>query len=65
MTPQRWSRIRELFGTALETPESERRRFLEAAWVAISSCGSNDQLFADQEMEVRWQRASMRILATY
>jgi hypothetical protein len=31
VTPQRWSRIRELFGTALETPESERPQFLEAA----------------------------------
>ncbi len=31
MTPQRWSRLRELFGAALETPESERPRFVESA----------------------------------
>ena len=29
MTPQRWARIKEIFGPALETPESERPAFLE------------------------------------
>ena len=31
MTPERWSQIKELFRLALETPESERSRFLESA----------------------------------
>jgi serine/threonine protein kinase/formylglycine-generating enzyme required for sulfatase activity len=31
VTPQRWSRLRDLFGAALETPESERLRFVESA----------------------------------
>ena len=43
MTPQRWSRIRELFSAALETPESERPRFLESA------CGGDTDLRAQVE----------------
>jgi hypothetical protein len=36
------------------------------AWeVGISSCGPDDRLFADQEMEVRWQRARVGTLGTY
>ena len=31
MTPARWSRIREVFGAALETAESQRPRFLDSA----------------------------------
>ena len=31
MTPQRWARIREVFGAALETPETERPEFLDSA----------------------------------
>src|SRR5450755_1657953 len=31
VTPERWSRLREVFGAALETPEPERSRFLESA----------------------------------
>ena len=43
MTPERWTRIRELFGAALETPESERPRFLESA------CGEDTDLRAEVE----------------
>ena len=43
MTPERWSRIKELFGAALETPESERPRFLESA------CGGDADLRAEVE----------------
>lgn len=43
VTPQRWSRIRELFGAALETPESERQRFLESA------CGGDFDLQSEVE----------------
>jgi formylglycine-generating enzyme required for sulfatase activity/predicted esterase/predicted Ser/Thr protein kinase len=55
VTPQRWSRIRELFGTALETPESERPRYLESA------CGADTDLRAEVErllagnQEPSWQ----------
>ena len=31
MTPERWSRLREVFGVALETPDADRPRFLESA----------------------------------
>ena len=30
MTPQRWTRMKEVFSAALEKPESERPAFLEA-----------------------------------
>jgi hypothetical protein len=29
MTPERWSRMKEVFGAALEKPEAERPAFLE------------------------------------
>ena len=31
MTPQRWARIKEIFGAALEKPEAERPAFLDSA----------------------------------
>ncbi|MGD0670033.1 MAG: protein kinase [Bryobacteraceae bacterium] len=43
MTPQRWSRIKELFGVALEKPEQERPAFLDSA------CGGDAELRADVE----------------
>ena len=43
MTPQRWSRIREVFGAALETPKPERTRFLDSA------CGEDADLRAEVE----------------
>jgi Tol biopolymer transport system component len=43
MTPERWSRIREVFGAVLETPESERLRFL------VSACGEDADLRAEVE----------------
>jgi len=55
VTPQRWFRIREVFGAALETPESERLRFLESA------CGGDTDLRAEVErllvgnQEPSWQ----------
>jgi len=55
VTPQRWSRIRELFGAALETPQSERSRFLESA------CGGDTDLRTEVErllagnQEPSWQ----------
>ena len=55
MTPERWSRIREVFGAALETPETERPRFLDSA------CGDDADLRSDVErmlagaQETSWQ----------
>jgi eukaryotic-like serine/threonine-protein kinase len=43
VTPQRWSRIREVFGAALETPKPERTRFLDSA------CGEDADLRAEVE----------------
>jgi serine/threonine protein kinase len=43
MTPQRWSRIKEVVGVALETPEPERPAFLDSA------CGGDAELRAEVE----------------
>jgi serine/threonine protein kinase len=43
VTPERWSRIREVFGAALETPKSQRLQFLESA------CGDDPDLRAEVE----------------
>ena len=43
MTPARWSRIKEVFSAALDTPESERPRLLESA------CGGDADLRAEVE----------------
>jgi predicted Ser/Thr protein kinase len=41
MTPERWAQIKEVFGAVLETPESNRREFLE------SRCGEDAELRAE------------------
>jgi hypothetical protein len=38
MTPERWSRIKEIFGAALETPPAERGVYLDSA------CGGDAEL---------------------
>jgi eukaryotic-like serine/threonine-protein kinase len=43
VTPERWSRIREIFGAVLETPEPERPRFLDSA------CGGDADLRSELE----------------
>ena len=55
MTPERWSRIREVLGAALETPEPKRRQFLDSA------CGNDADLRSEVErilagaQETSWQ----------
>ena len=61
MTPARWSQIKELFSAALETPESERPRFLESA------CGGDADLRAEVERllagneEPSWQSPAAKL----
>jgi serine/threonine protein kinase/formylglycine-generating enzyme required for sulfatase activity/dienelactone hydrolase len=61
VTPQRWSRIRQLFGAALETPESDRPRYLESA------CGGDTDLRAEVErllagnQEPSWQSPATKL----
>jgi Tol biopolymer transport system component/serine/threonine protein kinase len=43
VTPQRWARIKEVFGPALETPKADRPAFLDSA------CGSDVELRAELE----------------
>jgi serine/threonine protein kinase len=63
VTPERWSQIKELFRLALETPASERRRFLESA------CGGDADLRTEVERmlagneEPSWQGPSAKLLA--
>jgi serine/threonine protein kinase len=63
VTPERWSRIKELFSAALETPELERSRFLESA------CGGDADLRAEVERmlagneEPSWQSPAAKLLA--
>jgi serine/threonine protein kinase/Tol biopolymer transport system component len=63
VTPERWSQIKEVFRLALETPESERSRFLESA------CGGDAELRAEVERmlagneEASWQSPAAKLLA--
>ena len=62
MTPERRAQVREVFGAALETPEAERPRFLEAA------CGGDAELRADVERllagnEPSWQSPAAKLFA--
>jgi hypothetical protein len=43
MTPQRWSRMKEVFGAALEKPDDERSAFLDSA------CNGDADLRAEVE----------------
>jgi len=43
MTPQRWARIKDVFGDAFERPEAERAAYLESA------CDSDAELRAEVE----------------
>jgi eukaryotic-like serine/threonine-protein kinase len=62
VTPARWSQIKELFSAALETPETERSRFLESA------CGGDADLRAEVERllagnaEPSWQSPAVKFL---
>ena len=62
MTPARWSQIKEIFRVALETPESERPRFLESA------CGGDADLRAEVERllagndDPSWQSPAAKLL---
>jgi serine/threonine protein kinase len=63
MTPERWSRIREIFGAALETPEPERPRFLDSA------CGDDTDLRSEVErmlagaQETSWRSPAVPLSA--
>ena len=43
MTAQRWARMKEIFGTALEMPEAERDAYL------ASACGQDTELRSEIE----------------
>ena len=51
MTPERWARIKEVFGAALELPEAERRAFLEQICGSDSSLRQEVERLLDAERE--------------
>ncbi len=53
MSPERWSRLKEIFGAALETPEGERAAFL------ADRCGSDMALRAEIERQLEAERAPL------
>jgi eukaryotic-like serine/threonine-protein kinase len=52
MTPERWARMKEVFGAALETPESERGAYLE------STCGGDAELRREIERLLTAERSA-------
>lgn len=63
MTPARWSRIKEIFSAALETPESERPRLLESACAGDADLRAEvERLLAGNE-EPSWQSPAADLLA--
>ena len=63
MTPERRAQVREVFGAALETPEAERPRFLEAACGGDADlCAEVERLLAGNE-EPRWQSPAAQLFA--
>jgi len=55
MTPERWARIKEIFGEAMEKPEAERGAYLDSA------CGPDEELRGEVEkLLVGSEEASLR-----
>jgi serine/threonine protein kinase len=55
VTPERWSRIREVFGAVLETPEPERPRFLDSACADDADLRSEVERLLVGAQETSWQ----------
>jgi serine/threonine protein kinase len=55
VTPERWSRLREVFGAALETPEPERSQFLESACEGDSELRMEVERLLAGNQESSWQ----------
>ena len=53
MSPERWSRLKEIFGTALDLPEDQRETFL------IDRCGSDLALRSEIERLLEAERAPL------
>jgi Tol biopolymer transport system component/predicted Ser/Thr protein kinase len=53
MSPERWSRLKEIFGSALDLPEGERAHFLS------DRCGSDVALRAEVEKLLEAERAPL------
>jgi len=60
MTPERWARMKEIFGAALEMPEAERVAYLESA------CGDDAELRGQVErLLAQSERSSLRSPAAH
>ncbi len=51
MTPERWARLKEVFGVALELPESERRAYIERTFATDTTLRDEVQRLLDAERE--------------
>src|ERR1700722_16322676 len=58
VTPQRWSRLQDLFGAALETPESERAQFLDSACKGDEGLGAEVERLLAGNQEPSLQRTA-------
>jgi serine/threonine protein kinase/dienelactone hydrolase len=61
MTPERWSQIKDLFSAALETPESERPRFLESACCGDADLRAEVERLLAGNQEPSWQSPAARL----
>ena len=51
MTPERWARLKDVFGAALELPEAERRDFVERTFASDPSLCEEVQRLLEEERE--------------
>jgi eukaryotic-like serine/threonine-protein kinase len=61
VTPARWSRMREVFGAALETPEPERPRFLESACAGDAELRAEVERLLAGNQETSWQSPAAQL----
>ena len=61
MTPARWSQIKEVFSAALETPDSERPRFLESACDGDADLRAEVERLLAGNQEPSWQSPAAKL----
>jgi serine/threonine protein kinase len=62
VTPERWSRLREVFGATLETPEPERSQFLESACEGDTELRMEVERLLAGNQESSWQSPATLLL---
>ena len=62
MTPERWSRIREILAAAVETPEAERSRFLDSACAGDAELRAEVERMLAAHEEPSWRSPAAELL---